>query len=320
MTIKLKKGELYKWEQEVDYLLDQQQSILNSRLKFGQIKKIFWCDLRELEKEVYKSYFFTDLNQVKSDIPNFYHEVNMYPKMREDPSNYLSIHPKFPVIPTWGLLQPITTGGDEHRATGVRAARNDIAEKIVTFRNSSNGSPFYRLWYIQYIFLTKTNFSVVSFSYDFITQVKYNVVGDTHQLNHITNSSSGNEDIVHFIDSEFVQSLNLPEDLIKNIYLTQVKKLKFSMSSGISYSCFIPSDKVIKGLFRWSDLNIDKFPIIDTEDEGYHHYDKVPEPMGNKINVLEILADKVANALREYIDKSRPLTSEEHEKNRSKEW
>lgn len=313
--ISLKEGDLYILKKEVDYLLDQHQELLNSRTKSEQVENIFWYKLRALEHEVYKNYFFTDIRQVKSDIPDFYTEVNEYIKGTLSSSNEIFIHPLFPVIPTWGLLQPVKTGGNNYRATGVRAAREEMAEKIATFRGLSDGRPFYRLWYIQYIFFTKNSFSIVSFCYDFITGKKYNVAGDTHQLNHITNSSSGDEDILHFLDSEFIQSLKLPENFINNVYVSQVKNLNFSMSSGTSYSCFIPSKKVIEGLSIWLELNKSKFPVIDMEDESSYLYDKVPELKFMNNYILEILADRVADALRKYIDRSRPLTAEEHQEN-----
>jgi len=123
--------------------------------------------------------------------------------------------------------------------------------------------------------------------------------GDTLQLNHITNSSAGFEDIVHMVDSRFVESLKLPTLFKKSIYVSQVKNLKYTMSSGASYSCFIPSEKVIAGLSVWQNHKNTKKRIYDenlSEDEELYELSGVQL---SKNNVLEIIADKVADTFKE---------------------
>ena len=137
--------ELREYELEVDELICQQQSILQSRTSSEDVERLLWSDLVALEQEVHYEYFFTRLDQVKSKVPNFYEDVNerlLSPQKIIEP-------PCFPVIPTWGLLQPVKASNNNFRATGVRAAWEDLGEKIATFRNLEDGRPFYRLWYIQ---------------------------------------------------------------------------------------------------------------------------------------------------------------------------
>ena len=311
-TIKPFRKELREYESEVEDLIKQQRSILDSRASSEDVEKTLWSDLVKLEQDVHYEYFFTRLNQVKSKVPNFYQDVNKWLRDQQkiiDP-------PSFPVIPTWGLLQPINASDSDSRATGVRAAWEELEEKIATFRNLEDGRPFYRLWYIQYIFITEKNFSVVSFCYDIITQEKYNLAGNTHQLNHITNSSAGFEDIVHMFDSRFVKSLKLPELFTKSIYVSQVKNLKFTMSSGDSYSCYIPSEKVIAGLADWQRHKNTQVRIFEEDLPEEHELRELSEVQLVKNYVLEIIADKVADTLRKNIDGAGAITAKEHRSNR----
>jgi len=311
-TIKPIKKELGEYQSEVDDLISQQQSILQTRTSSEDVEKILWDDLVKLEHEAHYEYFFTRLDQVRSKVPRFYEEVNA----RLKSSQKIIDPPCFPAIPTWGLLQPVKASNNDSRATGIRAAWEDLGEKIATFRSLKDGRPFYRLWYIQYIFITKKNFSVVSFCYDIISQEKYNLAGDTHQLNHITNSSSGFEDIVHMIDSRFVELLELPSLFKKSIFVSQVKNLKYTMSSGASYSCFIPSEKVIAGLSVWQNHKNTKQRVYDEDLPEGHELHELSRVQLTKNTVLEIIADKVADTLRKNIDESSPLTAEEHRRNR----
>ena len=117
-------------------------------------------------------------------------------------------------------------------------------------------------------------------------------------------------------ESGFVQSLKLPDRFTKSIYVSQVKNLKFTMSSGDSYSCFIPSKKVIAGLADWQRHKNTKIRLFEEELPEGHELRELLEVQLINNYVLEIIADKVADTLRNNIDGAGPLTAEEHRKNR----
>ena len=239
-----------RYEQELNHLLDQQQGILNEIIEPKEILRVLWKKLEALELGLYSSYFPEDAGKVRSGLVDFYNSLND----DLDATRQLDDHPNHPLVLSWGLLQPPSRSfSDNRQATGIKAASKDLREKIATFRKLADGTPIYRLFYIQFLFFRDKNLNVVSLCYDFLTDKQYNISVDTYQYNHITGTSYSEEDISHMPKQAFFEEfdLDLPEELLENVYGSQVKVISFSSTSGTSFRCVLPDIKVTDGLEDW---------------------------------------------------------------------
>ena len=239
-----------RYRKELDILLGQKRAILSEMISTEDILKVFWGRITELESNLYSLHFDETIEQLNRKLDSFYGGVN--DELDEDKK--IENHPKNPVILSWALLQQSSRSFDDHRqATGVKAARRDIKEKIATFRKMGDGTPLYRLLYLQFLFFRNKNLNVVSLTYDFLTNKQYNVSVDTYQYNHITGTSYSEEDITYMHKAGFLEELDLelPEKLLDKVYGSQVKVISFASTSGSSFRCVLPDKKVTDGLADW---------------------------------------------------------------------
>ena len=62
------------------------------------------------------------------------------------------------MIYSWGFLQdPQTLSGDVKRETGLSTLATIIKRNIATWRMLDNGTPIYRIWYIQFLFFQEAH-------------------------------------------------------------------------------------------------------------------------------------------------------------------
>lgn len=232
-------------QDELEFLLDQKREKDSKRLKPKDIEKLFWKDIRSLEKEYLRKATHEDIDVIRDLTPNYYIAMeDLLPKYVKEPL--------FPVVPSWALLQESTLIGERGiGSTGLSIASKHLGMKIATWRNMGKNKPIFRLWYIQHLFFHKKNLSLVSFYYDFITQTKYSEHIEIYQYNHITNYSFIDEDISYMVKDALVKKLRLPQNLTSNIYGNQVKTISLSAASGSSYRCVLPDRDVITGLNKW---------------------------------------------------------------------
>lgn len=166
------KNDIFILKKEINYLLQQQDEMKRNRETPDGINKLFWSDLRKLEKEYTDKLFNEDNNQLKKDNREFYKGIKQETKKYNEYQDY----PVFPVIPSWGLLQQsqyLNENTRNYQSTGMKIAANDIEEKIAAWRTSKQldyKKPIFRLWYIQFLFFHEKNITVQSFYYDFITK------------------------------------------------------------------------------------------------------------------------------------------------------
>lgn len=238
-----------RYQDELNHLLAQHDEILDNMLSQRKVLKIFWEKVAALEAQLHSQYFPGTPKYSSSD---FYSRLNSDLKTLNERS--LDHHPLNPVVLSWGLLQPSSRSfEDKRQATGMKAAAKDIKEKIAVFRYMTDGTPLYRLLYVQFLFFKERNLNVISLSYDFLTEVDYNISVDTYQYNHITGTSYSEEDISYMHEQGTLEELgvSLSEQLLKRVYGSQVKVISFSSTSGNSFRCVLPDKKVTKGLADW---------------------------------------------------------------------
>lgn len=312
-TIKIKK----RYEKELIHLISQHDDILRNMISQKKILRVFWKKMKALEERLHLHHFG---EKVKENTPDFYARLNTELKEKQ-----LSNHPKNPVMLSWALLQTSSRSFDDKRqATGVKAARKDVNEKIATFRAMSDGTPLYRLLYVQFLFFKERNLNVVSLCYDFLTGEDYNVSVDTFQYNHITGTSYSEEDISYMHDEGLLEELDLrlPKDLLDRVYGSQVKVISFSSTSGTSFRCVLPDKKVTNGLDDWllykeQSLTTDEIPLNEQVKESEDQI-KV-NSLASENEVLNRLADCAVKELWDRCNKSTGLTEHKYLENLSKE-
>jgi len=300
------------FEAEIDYLIDQQQMILNNRLSSDEILDMFWSDIRELETEIIEDHFNDETGRVIREVENFYSNVSS----KLGSNKKITLPPIFPVIPSWGLLQSTSRSmTDGTQSTGLKAAGNKIGDNIATFRKLSDGTPFYRLWYIQNLFFRESNINIISYCYDFITGKSYNPSVETIQYNHISNSSYSDDDISYMVDESLVSDLNIDDEFKENIYGCEVKVISFSSTSGRYFRCVLPNNNVVNGLKKWS---LHKSTTLYS-DHDESSEEELTEEMSKELSemtnaeysyndVINTLADQTVKVLRRKCDESIPLT------------
>ena len=303
-----------RYQQELDHLLSQQQKILEEMIPQNRIMKVFWKRVTELESELFSSHFAGDIGKPGSSPVDFYERLNLnlgVTKRIED-----DYKPKHPVILSWGLLQPSSRSfNDNRQATGINAARRDLKKKIATFRKSTDGTPLYRLFYIQFLFFREKNLNVVSLCYDLLTEKKYNVSVDTYQYNHITGTSYSQEDISYMYDQEISEDpeVRLPEELLKQVYGHQVKVISFSSTSGTSFRCVLPDSNVTAGLEDWLQYKRQSLALGDktAEQEENNYWDILGKEVSDN-EVLNKLADHSVKELWKRCDQSTGLSEHKY--------
>ena len=217
------------FQAEINHLVDQQQEILNNRVTSDEILSMLWFDIRELESQILKKSFNDEPDRIIREVKDFYPSVSS----SLGSSKWGNAPPMFPVIPSWGLLQSIGRSlSDGAQATGLKAAIKDIGDDVATFRKLSDGTPLYRLWYIQNLFFREKNIEIVSYCYDFITNRTYNKSEYTFPYNHISNISYSDDDISYMVNESLVSNLGFDEEFKENIYGCEVKVISFSSTSG----------------------------------------------------------------------------------------
>lgn len=295
----------HRYEEELNHLLAQHDEILGSMLSQREILRIFWRKITALEGQLYSRHFS---GAPRSDSSDFYSRLN---DVLEEKS---LDHPLNPVILSWGLLQPSSRSfEDKRQATGMKAAAKDIKEKIAVFRAMSDGTPLYRLLYIQFLFFKERNLNVISLCYDFLTEEDYNISVDTYQYNHITGTSYSEEDISYMHERGFLEEsgVTLPKELLSRVYGSQVKVISFSSTSGSSFRCVLPDKKVTNGLADWllykqQSLTTDEVVQNEVESEGAYLSRFSSQVIEN--TVLNRLAECSIKELWDRCDKSTGLT------------
>ena len=295
-----------RYEKELNHLLVQHDEIIGNMISQKRVLGVFWKKIKSLENRLHLHHFG---DEVKEDTSDFYERLNEELKEKK-----LDSHPKNPVILSWALLQPSSRSFDDKRqATGVKAARKEVDEKIATFRTMSDGTPLYRLLYVQFLFFKERNLNVVSLCHDFLTGEDYNVSVDTYKYNHITGTSYSQEDISYMHDQGQLEELNLklPEYLLDRVYGSQVNVISFSSTSGTSFRCVLPDKKVTSGLDDWllykqQSLTTDELPNTELDDEV--EYPMASGSQTSENEVLNRLADRSVKELWNRCDKSTALT------------
>ena len=295
------------FKSEIDHLLTQQQMILTNRVSSDDIIDMFWYDIRGLENEILREHFNDEPERVISEVEEFYPQVDL----KLSPNKRVSDPPFFPVIPSWGLLQSVSRSlRDGTQSTGLKAAGREIGDNIATFRKLSDGTPLYRLWYIQNLFFREKNINVISYCFDFITGKSYNTSVETFQYNHISNSSYSDDDVSYMVDESLVSDFGLEDEFAKSVYGCEVKVISFSSTSGRFFRCVLPNNNVVDGLERWSlHKNTTLYTEHDDSDE------EVSIELSDMINakysyndVINTLADQSVKVLRKKCNGSTPLT------------
>jgi hypothetical protein len=156
------------------------------------------------------------------------------------------------LIEGWGLLQPVQNSGPFGvERTGKNRMIRDINAGIATWRVGRQGQPIYRALFLQYVFLLRTNISVSSFFYDFVTRKCYGRRGETFEYGHVTNF------MVRELDGDD-GSLGLEEirggslsRLIEHLLDEQLSEVALAVASGSHFRCVLIDDAVIKGMNDW---------------------------------------------------------------------
>lgn len=157
------------------------------------------------------------------------------------------------LIDCWGLLQPREINSPYGlESTGYNRVIDDILGNIATWRVKSDGSPLYRVIYMQHIFLLDKNINVYGFFYDFVTGKKYGKRKETFQYGHITNFSI-NE--VEFNDDSMSQDrLGISNALIEGLSNTTFEAFTLTVSSGVNFRCVLTTETVLESMNDWLEL------------------------------------------------------------------
>ncbi|PWQ93585.1 hypothetical protein [Leucothrix arctica] len=290
------------YQSEIDHLYYEQENILNNRISSDDILDMFWYDMRALEGKILEEHFNDEAERLDEieEVDEFYPCVDSKLKPSK---RIMDSSPFYPVIPSWGFLQSTSRSLDDTtQATGLRAAGNEIGSNIATFRKLKDGTPFYRLWYIQNLFFREENINIISYCYDFITGKSYNQSVDTFQYNHISNSSYSNDDLSFMADGLLASSFCVEEKLTKNIYGCEVKVISFSSTSGRCCRCVLPNKGVVDGLELWS---------MHKNTTLYSTHDESPDIAYVKAannDLINALANQAIKVLRKKCNKAIPLT------------
>ncbi|QQZ29124.1 hypothetical protein HMY34_10305 [Thiothrix subterranea] len=269
---------------EVAFLVEQQKNILYNRLSSNDIEKMFWNDMVSLEKYFIETILNEDFYSVKEKTRKYYDN-----KVANDVflKNKIDL-PVFPLVPSWGMLQQSYIGGiNNSRRTGLYTFHRKIGDKIATWRNTSSGKSFYRICYIQFLFFEERNLRVISLYYDFITKEKFDVRNEGFPYNHISHYSYNEEDLSYMMTDPLIENLNIPENLIQNIYEKQTKAISFSFSSGSSYKCVLPDKDVSNGLSDW--LKYKEKVSYKIENQGFLTQEDKKEMLNSEVEQDDVI-------------------------------
>lgn len=94
------------------------------------------------------------------------------------------------LIDSWGCLQPIAQRGPLGKeSTGLGRALDQLGDRVSTWQIGPGGSPFFRLWYLQFVLPLAKNLNICSFFYDFVTRRSYGRRWEVLQYNHVATFS-----------------------------------------------------------------------------------------------------------------------------------
>ncbi len=147
----------------------------------------------------------------------------------------------------WAFLQPMSNKeklGFER--TGIKDITDDIKYKISTYvKGNSDIDPFYRVWFIQFVYILEKDEGVNTYSlfYDFITKKQYGNKSQTFKYNHISNLSISE---IKLKSNDVYKNLNISSELIEKIYIKDFHLLTFAVSSGESLHCVIENKEANK--------------------------------------------------------------------------
>lgn len=259
------------YQREIDFLMDQKQSIEEDRLTAREIEGLFWTSIRNSE-DTYISRTFGDISQeVRDGFPDFYSN-----QLLEDYDHF--DFPSFPVIPSWALLQSSKrNNAGSTQITGLQIIADELktfnptsgpdgltgSEKIASWRRVSKGRALFRVWYIQFLIFHDDNLELVSYYYDFVRSKVYSQKIEAYQYKHITDYTYGDEDISYMLHDPLIKGLRIPATLTDNIFGNQVKTISLKSASGSSYRCVIPDNDVSNGIDLWLKSKHDQEAAIE---------------------------------------------------------
>ena len=242
------KKDVVELEAELKSLMDQKQAMIDNRMSSEEVEKLFWQDIVKLEKEFIVSFVDKDLEAAKAEGAQYYTD----PAIKEYFESRQLERPIYPMIYSWGFLQdPQTLSGDVKRETGLSTLATIIKRNIATWRMLDNGTPIYRIWYIQFLFFQEKVLGSVSFYYDFISKNTYGLKKEKYLYNHMSNYSFNEEALRHMPSLPTIEQLDLPKGFISNICGNEAKTITFSVSSGVNYRCVLADSKINNSLSKW---------------------------------------------------------------------
>ena len=273
-------SDIVQLKEEISILVNQQKKLLNERLSSKEVEKIFWEDIRNLEKDFIENFLTKNIENERKKANNFYYKSPELAEFFE--SNNIAI-PIYPVIPSWGLLQDSQSEAkDLQRTTGLGLIGNKIGKKIATWRQSRNSKVFFRIWFIQFLFFQDKAFYSVSFYYDFILKKKYGLKKEKFLYNHIASCSYNEETLSYMIDAPIMEKIGLPKDFTMNIYSNETKTISFSTTSSDTYRCVLPDADISDSLNSWLKKKQEYYQNLNQsgsvffeDDEKFYLYEKL---------------------------------------------
>ena len=283
-------------QEEIDYLHNKQKSILDNMLTEKEVENIFWLYMQKLEEEFLKVALNKTRDQkTRDENSDFYDEIFKKKFFQRN-----SIDPLiFPLIASWGILQQQNlSGAYGTQKSGLYFFQKQLDKRIATWRNTTSGKAFYRVWYLQFLFFQEKSLYVVSTYIDLITKKRSGLKQEVFSYNHIAHHAYNEEDVSYMLDDELILKLKLPEKFTQYIYNHQSKSIYFASSSGAYYRCTLPSQDISNGLKTWSEYR--KNILYEEEQE------KIKDSLDSNIYTDDLifdLADITFKTLSERIEK-----------------